>query len=111
VAFEDALASRTQRAADLLARVDPEDLDDPPRLVLALAEGLVRVQKAPAAKKAEEFAEARRQAAKAIESLAPKIPNPDLGQSYQRWATRLARDAGGLAAWLWAIWQRMRRPL
>jgi tetratricopeptide (TPR) repeat protein len=110
-AFEDALAGRTARAADLLDRVDAEDLDDPPRLILALAEGLVRVQKAPAAKKAEEFAEARRQAAKAVESLAPKIPNPDLGQSYQRWAARLARDAGGLAAWVWAIWQKLRRPL
>jgi len=109
--FEEALAGRTTQAAELLEQVEAEDIDDGPRLLLALLEGLVRVQQAAPDKKDEAFREARSQSAKAVESLAPKVSNPDLSRSYQRWVKRLARDAGGMSAYLWSLFRKLRPSL
>jgi len=105
-AFEEALQSRPGRAESLLNGVDQEDLDDILRILHAFARSLVMVQKngAPA------FAEARDRGRKALREFAPKQSDPDLTLSYQRWAKRLARDAGGLGAWVWATFQGRRVP-
>jgi hypothetical protein len=82
----------------MLAVVDEDELDDVPRVLHALTVALVQVQRRgrPA------FAEARDRGLEAVKEFAPKTDDADLQLSYQRWARRLAKDAGGLAAWIWA---------
>jgi tetratricopeptide (TPR) repeat protein len=98
LAFEEALDGRTDRADEMLAVVDEDELDDVPRVLHALTVALVQVQRRgrPA------FAEARDRGLEAVKEFAPKTDDADLQLSYQRWARRLAKDAGGLAAWIWA---------
>jgi len=106
LAFEEALAGRTDRSNGFLADVDEEELDDVPRILFAFAKALIQVQRQgrPA------FAEARARGWAALKEFGPKEADPDLTLSYRRWAKRLARDAGGLAAWVWAAFQGKRLP-
>ncbi|HVK08822.1 MAG TPA: hypothetical protein VM597_08615, partial [Gemmataceae bacterium] len=106
MAFEEAVAGRTDRAAELIEDVDAEDLDDVPHILWEFTRGLIDVQRRgrPA------FAEARARGLNAIQSLAPKTADPDLLQSYRRWAARLVRDGGGLIAWVWALFGTRRLP-
>jgi hypothetical protein len=101
LAFEEAMEGRTDRAEGLLADIDEDDLDDVPRILHALSIALVTVQRngRPA------FAEARDKAKQAVPDYAPKAADSDLLLSYRRWAKRLAADAGGVSAWLWAAFK------
>ena len=47
--FEDALNGRTSETVALLIQIDPEDLDDIPRLFFVFAETLASVQRAACA--------------------------------------------------------------
>jgi cellulose synthase operon protein C len=106
LAFEEALDGRPERASGLLADIDDDDLDDVPRILHALTTGLIAVQRSgrPA------FVASRDRGLEAIRQYAPKGPDPDLAQSFQRWARRLARDAGGLAAWFWSRFKARTLP-
>jgi tetratricopeptide (TPR) repeat protein len=108
VALENALNGRTPEAAVLIAQIDPEDLDDLPRLFLVLADALVAVQRAARASRSAAFADAKRKAKEALVSYAPIVPNPDLIRTYRRWVARLAKDAGGFNAWIWGLWKCLR---
>jgi hypothetical protein len=46
----------------------------------------------------------------AVRQLGAQSNDPDLLLSYQRWARRLAADAGGVSAWLWAAFHGKRLP-
>jgi hypothetical protein len=105
-AFEEALDGQTDRAEELLSGVDEDDLDDVPRVIYAFTRSLMTVQK----RGTSTFAEAREQGREAIREFAPKETDPDLTLSYQRWAKRLARDAGGLGPWVWAVFYGRRVP-
>ncbi|HKB06190.1 MAG TPA: hypothetical protein VKD90_28600 [Gemmataceae bacterium] len=105
-AFEEALEGRTDRAESLLAPLDDEELDDVPRVLFALASTLVKVQR----KGRPVFATARELGISAVKEFGPRGGDPDLTLSYQRWAKRLAKDAGGLGAWFWATFQGKRLP-
>ncbi len=107
-ALEDALSGRTTEAAGLLLQIEPEDLDDLPRLFFALAEGLVAVQRASPANRAKAFNDAKIKAEEALASYAPKQPNDDLTRTYRRWTARIAKDAGSLTAWAWGLWKKFR---
>jgi len=109
MALEEALeGNKTELAASLLKQVDPEDLDDIPRVLFVLAETLLSVQRAAPADRAKVFDEARTRADEVIALYAPKEAVPDLTSSYQRWARQLASDAGGVKAWAWGIWKKFR---
>ncbi|HEX3151383.1 MAG TPA: tetratricopeptide repeat protein [Gemmataceae bacterium] len=100
LAFEEAIAGQTDRANELLADIDEDDLDDVPRILLALTQTLLLVQ----SKGRAAFADARARGEAVVRELSSREPDADLKLSYRRWAKRLARDAGGFAAWLWAKW-------
>lgn len=106
VALEEALNGNTTQAASLLLQIEPEDLDDLPRLYFAFAETLVLVQRA--ANRAAAFNEAKKKVDEALASFAPKEPNEDLTRTYRRWTTRVAKDAGTLSAWAWGLWKKFR---
>jgi hypothetical protein len=104
LAFEEALNGRTDAADRLLAEVDDEELDDVPRILSAFARTLLQVQR----QGRSAFAEARDRGREAIKAFGPKGPDPDVALSSQRWARRLARDAGGLGPWIWAAFLHKR---
>ena len=108
VALEDALNGRTNEAAVLLSDIEPEDLDDVPRLFLILAATLVAVQRAPANTRSAAFADAKKKAEEAFNNYAPKTPHDDLTRTYRRWTARLAKDAGSLSSWAWGLWKKFR---
>jgi hypothetical protein len=108
VALEDALNARTAEAARLLGQIDPEELDDVPRLFFVLAETLVAVQRAAPAARAAAFRDARKKAEDALASYAPKELNVDLSRCYRRWTARLAQDAHNLIGWAWGLWKKLR---
>jgi tetratricopeptide (TPR) repeat protein len=110
VALEDALNGRAAEAAALLHQVEPEDLDDLPRLFFVLAETLAAVQRAVSNRSAA-FSEAKRKAEEALANFAPKEANEDLTRTYRRWTARIAKDAGGLSAWAWGVWKKFRPSL
>jgi tetratricopeptide (TPR) repeat protein len=105
-AFEEALDGRADRAEGLLDGVDEDDLDDVPRVIYAFTRSLITVQ----TRGAPAFVEAREQGRIAIREFAPKEVDPDLRLSYQRWAKRLARAAGGIGPWVWATFHGRRVP-
>lgn len=98
VAFEDAIAKRMTQAEEGLSLIEVDALDDVPRILYTLTETLLAVQKHGRS----EFVKARREGLDAIKQFAPQEGDPDLVLSYRRWVDRLAKDAGGLAAWMWA---------
>jgi hypothetical protein len=98
MAFEEALDGRADQAERHLTDVDEEDLDDVPRVLHALTLALLSVQR----KGRSLFAEARERGGSAVHQYAPKTGDADLELSYRRWTKRLAHEAGGIAAWLWA---------
>jgi tetratricopeptide (TPR) repeat protein len=106
MAFEEALDGRADQGERLLADIDEDDLDDVPRILQALAMALFAVQR----KGRLAFADARERAQIAVRQYAPKAGDTDLAFSYRRWSKRLAHDAGGVAAWLWAIFKGKALP-
>ena len=105
-AFEEALDGYRDRAESLLEGVDEEDLDDVPRVLYAFTRSMIAVQRTGGTA----FPEARERGRQAVREFAPKERDPDVVLSYQRWAKRLARDAGGIGPWVWAAFQGKRLP-
>ena len=106
MAFEEALAGRTDRAAHLVDGVDSEDLDDVPHILWEFTRALIDVQRRGRAA----FDSARSKGLQAIQSLAPKTTDADLLHSYRRWAARLVHDGGGWFARFWALFGTRRLP-
>ncbi len=111
VALEDAFEGRTGDAEGWLSQIDPDDLDDIPRLFFLFAESLVSVQRARGGDRFTAFNEARKKVDEALISYAPKDANVDLTRTYQRWTLRLSRDLGGLSGWAWKMWKKLRPSL
>lgn len=105
-AFEEAIAGYPDRAESLLDGVEDEDLDDVPRVLCAFTRSLIALRR----KGATAFTEARERGRQAVREFAPKERDADIALSYQRWAKRLARDAGGIGPWVWAVFQGKRLP-
>jgi hypothetical protein len=77
-----------------------------PRILHALTVALVSVQR----KGRGAFVQARDRGQLAVRQYGPKSGDADLALSYRRWAKRLARDAGGLSAWVWAAFKGKALP-
>jgi predicted Zn-dependent protease len=97
IGFEEALNGRIDKAEQLTSSLDEEDFDDSLRLLLAMTKSLIQVQR----QGRSVFVEERKKVETLAREIGPKEPNSDLTASYRRWATRMAQDAGGFAAWLW----------
>jgi tetratricopeptide (TPR) repeat protein len=108
VALEDALEGRTSETVALLIQLDPEDLDDVPRLFFVFAETLAAVQRAAAGDRAASFKEAKKKVDEALASYAPMEANEDLKRTYKRWLARMAKDRGGLSGLVWGAWKKFR---
>jgi len=108
VAIEDALVGKTGDAALLLRDIDPEDLDDVPRLLFHFAESLIEVQRAGEDQKQTVFRVMRAKVEEAIATYAPKTGHDDLSRCYRRWTARIARNAGGLGGWGWGLWKKFK---
>ena len=106
LAFEEAIEGRPDRADRLLDVVDAEELDDVPRVLHAMTKSLIEVQRGGRV----QFDSAREQGLRAIREFAPKDNDADLTLSYQRWARRLARDAGGMSPWMWSVLHGRKLP-
>jgi tetratricopeptide (TPR) repeat protein len=110
LALDAALAGRTDEAEDRLADVDDGALDAYHRLVKAMAQALVLVQRA-ALGRARSFADARTNLAEAVRENAGLEPDPGIVRAYRATVKRLARDAGGLSAWVWALRESWKPPI
>jgi tetratricopeptide (TPR) repeat protein len=106
LAFEDAIAGRTEAARDHLDESDEDELSDALELLFAFADSLLTIQEADKKDRAKLFAKIKEDIKIDIEELAPKIPNPDLSSSFKRWVKRIAQDVGGLSAWWWSKRQK-----
>ena len=108
LALDLALSGQTEDAAAQAVKVDAVTAGDGTRLILAMAEALVMVQRAGPGGKAAAFAEARDHLKTAAGACAAKDVPPGAGRAYRKVVARLAADAGTLGARLWAGWQRLR---
>ncbi len=108
LALESAIAGDVDGASALLATVDRVGLPDRIRLVVAIAEALVMVRRAGPDAKPAAFADAKEHLHAAAGACAPGEVPPGLGRRYRQATKRLAADAGGFAAKLWAWWQQTR---
>src|SRR5207253_326402 len=102
-----ALSGQTEEAAGQLSKVDAVTAPDGTRLVLALAEAVVMVQRTGPGGKAAAFAEAKDHLKTAAGSCAAKDVPAGAGRAYRKVVSRLASDTGTLGARLWALWQRV----
>jgi hypothetical protein len=107
LALDAAIDGRTAEAAGLLRVVDQVGLPDGVKLVLGLAEAVVMVQQAGPDGRPGAFVEAKDHLRTAAGACGPADIPPGAGRWYKRAAVRLAADAGGLAARLWAAWVRL----
>ena len=107
LALDLALSGQTADAAESVARVDSVVVPDGTRLVLAMAEALVMVQRAGPGGKAAAFAEAKDHLRAATAACGSKDTPAGAGRAYRKVAARIAADAGTLGAKLWALWQRV----
>jgi tetratricopeptide (TPR) repeat protein len=107
LALDAAIDGRTAEAAGLLRAIDQVGLPDGVRLVLSLAEAVVMVQQAGPDGKRGAFAEARDHLRTAAGACAPSDVPAGAERWFKRAVYRLATDAGGLAAKLWAAWHQL----
>jgi tetratricopeptide (TPR) repeat protein len=107
LALDLALSGQTADAAAAAARVDSVLVPDGTRLVLAMAEALVMVQRAGPGAKGAAFAEAKDHLRAATAACGSKDTPAGAGRAYRKVAARIAADAGTLGAKLWALWQRV----
>ncbi len=108
LALDAALAGHAEDAAALLGAIDRVGLPDRVRLVVAVAEAIVMVRRAGPDAKAAAFAEAKEHLAVAAGACAPGEVPPGLARRYRQAVKRIAADAGGIAAKIWAWWQQTR---
>ena len=111
LAFEEALRGEVDTALAQLRHVEADELGDVVRIQHAMVEALVLVQQTGLKNRKGAFEEARRRVRTAIDDHAPKAKNADLGRSYQRFARRLAEDAGGVGPKLWSLGQKFNPPV
>lgn len=107
LALDLALSGQTADASSAASRVDSVLVPDGTRLVLALAEALVIVQRAGPGAKGSAFAEAKDHLRAASAACASKDTPAGAGRAYRKVAARIAADAGTLGAKLWALCQRV----
>ena len=107
LALDLALSGQTADAAATATRIDTVLTADGTRLVLALAEALVMVQRAGPGGKASSFAEAKEHLRAVCAACSAKDTPAGAGRAYRKVAARIAADAGTLGAKLWALWQRV----
>jgi predicted Zn-dependent protease len=107
LAVDLALSGQADEAEGQIARIDAAPLGDGPRLVLALAEAVVMVLRAGPGGKAAAFAEAKDHLRTAAAACPARDVPAGAGRAYKRVVSRLAADAGTVAAKLWAMWQRV----
>jgi tetratricopeptide (TPR) repeat protein len=111
LSFEAALAGDSAAAGALLGLIDRIGLPDRTRLVVALAEAMTMVGRAGPHGKSNAFAEARAHLAAAVDACEPGDVPPGLARRYRHVVKRIAADAGGVAARIWAWWQHTRPML
>jgi hypothetical protein len=97
-----AVAGRTDDAAEQSKAVDRVGQPDGVRLLLAMADALVAVQRGGP------FAEARDNLRAAADACAAADVPPGAGRWWRKVADRLAADAGTVGARFWALRQRVR---
>jgi tetratricopeptide (TPR) repeat protein len=107
LALDLALSGQTDDAADQVARVDAVTVPDGTRLVLAMAEAVVMVQRAGPGGKPAAFAEAKDHLRTASGSCAAKEVPVGAGRAYRKAVARIAADAGTIGAKVWGFWQRV----
>jgi len=110
LAIVEAVAGNTDAADAFLDAIDPLGLSDGTKLLLAMGESLVMVQRAAPAEKCGAGREARED----LKAAAGACPPGEVPIGAARWfgkvAKRVAADAGGGRAKAWAIWIGL-RPL
>jgi tetratricopeptide (TPR) repeat protein len=107
LALDLALSGQAEEASTQIGKVDAVTVSDGTRLVLALAEAAVMVQRAGPGGKAAAFSEAKEHLRTAAGSCAPREVPVGAGRAYRKVVSRLSADAGTLGAKLWALWQRV----
>ena len=98
LAFEEALLGNADKARSLFQAADFDTLDGIPRILYTLAEGLLLVREGGKAS----YEAAKLRAKEVIAEFREGVSDADLLASHQRWANRLAKEAGGIGPWLWA---------
>lgn len=108
LAFDEALAGRAAEGPRSLDGTPADGLDPTHRFVCALVAALAEVQAAAPGEKGPAFAAARRRLAEAAQACSP-LPEdgPVVRAAYRAGVARLASDAGGPLAKLWALWRRL----
>jgi hypothetical protein len=104
ISFDEALAGNTASARQKLSELDDNEFDDYHDFLLRMLEGLLDVQEAAPAQKAQAFQAAKIRYEQALQAFSTLEQSDGLKETYQRWVNRLAKDAGGLMASLWAMW-------
>ncbi|HEY3789641.1 MAG TPA: hypothetical protein VGL71_12345, partial [Urbifossiella sp.] len=107
LALDLALSGQVEEASSQFAKVDTVTVGDGTRLVLAMAESAMMVQRAGPEGKAAAFAEAKEHLRIAAGSCAPADVPVGSSRVYRKVVNRIATDAGTMAAKVWAIWQRL----
>ncbi|QEL16126.1 tetratricopeptide repeat protein [Limnoglobus roseus] len=108
LALEAAVAGHAEEAGTLLSSIDRVGLPDRVRLVVAVAEALVMVQRAGPEAKPAAFSDAKEHLHAAAGACAAADVPPGLARWFKVATKRLAADTGGFAAKLWAWWQQSR---
>jgi tetratricopeptide (TPR) repeat protein len=103
LALDAALAGRRDEAMTLLDTVDPLGKSDSAKLVLTMA----RVVADVAARGKAAFADAKADLQAALDACTPEERPPGLAPWYRRVVAALGQS-GGLAAKLWAGWQKLK---
>jgi tetratricopeptide (TPR) repeat protein len=111
LAVDSALIGSTHSAREMLGLIEIDQLDQPHRLVYAMADAVVQVQAAPPAERAAAFHRAKAALAQAVAEVDDMPVDIAIVQTYHASVSRIARDAGTLRAKLWALWQRWLPPL
>ncbi|QVL32228.1 tetratricopeptide repeat protein [Telmatocola sphagniphila] len=111
LAFEETLRGKTEEANAQLKLSNVQQLSDTARIIYTLTETLILVQQTSPKHRRGAFDEARRRVKECIFTYAPKVKSPDLSKSYQRFIRCLAKEVGGIEAWLWSMKQKINPPV
>jgi tetratricopeptide (TPR) repeat protein len=108
LALGEALAGNETEARDHLDQLETTGQTDAVALLMTLTKSLLSVHSAP--DKANAFQNAQADIRSAADACPPAEYPPGLVRVYQQVVSKLAADAGGMKAKLWAWWQKV-RPL
>ena len=107
LAVIEAVAGNDNAALEHLSNVNTTGQSDDTKLLLAMAQALLEVATAQSNRKAEAFAEARKNLHAAADACASNDVPPGAARMYRRVVDALARRTGTLKARAWALWQRV----